>query len=197
MTSPEPLSLTVTASQAAPPAAATAPPDPFWAAATGPEGCPQGWMPGPVSMTAAERGHALNPLQYVPGAGMIYRAITGEDIPAPLKIAGAVATSAIAGGPLGALGSIVLNFVEELVRLGPDRSRPALPEGFAPGGSESGVTPVTPGTITTPGAYTTLATTVPDFLARPATDAASQAALQRGQAAYEWQRTLLLEHGVT
>jgi hypothetical protein len=57
-----------------------------------------------------------------------------------------------------------MNFVSELIRLGPDTSRPAAPEGMSQTGSEAGVQPVSPGSITTPGGYTTLATTLPDFL---------------------------------
>ena len=165
---------------------------------TGPEGCPQGWMPGKLTFSDAEAKAAINPLQYVPIVGTIYRAITGETLPTPLKIAGSVASAAILGGPIGVFGTVFLGLAEELVRLGPDLSRPALPQGFSMNGSEGGVSPVTPGTDTTPGGYTTLATTIPDFLTRPnpnQADTGGQAATQT-LAAYEWQRNAMVEHGV-
>jgi hypothetical protein len=155
-------------------------------------------MPGSVTFSDEEAKAAVNPLQYVPIVGTIYRAITGETLPTPLKIAGSVASGAILGGPIGAIGTVVLGLAEELVRLGPDLSRPALPEGFSMNGSEGGVSPVTPGSITTPGGYTTLATTIPDFLTRPnwnQADAGVQTATQT-LAAYEWQRNAMIEHGV-
>ncbi len=191
-------------------AAASSPPEPPGLATTGPEGCPQGWMPGKVEFTVEEAKSAVNPLQYVPIIGTIYRAITGETLPEPLKIASSVVSSAIFGGPVGALGAVAIGLVSELIRLGPDLSRPALPEGFANNGSEGGVSPVTPGSITTPGGYTTLATTIPDFLMRPepgyalasngsesgpATGPGAGAASQT-IAAYEWQRAAMIEHGV-
>jgi hypothetical protein len=131
---------------------------------TGAETCPQGQLPGPAEFTVDEANNAMNPLQYLPGVGMIYRQATGQTIPPPMAIAGSVVSGAIFGGPLGVLGSLVMNFVSELIRLGPDTSRPAVPEGMSQAGSEAGVQPVSPGSITTPGGYTTLATTLPDFL---------------------------------
>ena len=109
----------------------------------GPIGPDQLW-PTPIAITRDEFFRGLNPLHHVPVVGMIYRAITGESIPTPLKIGGAVVASAIAGGPLGALGAVFLGLAEELVRLGPDQSRPALPEGFSVNGSEGGMSPVKP-----------------------------------------------------
>ena len=131
---------------------------------TGSEACPQGWLPGPAAFSVDEAEHALNPLQHLPLVGMIYRQATGETLPPPLSILGSVATGAVLGGPIGVLGSVALNFVAELVRLGPDTSRPAAPEGMSLTGSEAGVQPVSPGTATEPGGYTTLATIMPDFL---------------------------------
>lgn len=180
-------------------------------ATTGPEGCPQGWMPGKVEFTVAEAKSVVNPLQYLPIIGTIYRAITGETLPEPLKIASSVASAAIFGGPVGAIGAVFIGLAEELIRMGPDQSRPALPEGFANNGSEGGVSPVTPGSITTPGGYTTLATTIPDFLMRPTPGTAFASngsesgpaagpwpgAASQAIAAYEWQRTAMAEHGAS
>ena len=134
---------------------------------TGSEGAPQGQLPGPAVFSRQEALNALNPLQYVPIAGMVYRQATGETIPPPLAIAGSVVSGAISGGPLGVLGSVLLNFVMELARIGPDLSRPPVPEGMDQTGSEAGIRPVSPGSIATPGGYASLATTLPDWLGGP------------------------------
>jgi hypothetical protein len=119
--------------------------------------------PQPVQYTFKQVLSALNPLQHVPVVGRIYRAATGDDIPAPLKILGA----GILGGPLGILGAAFMEMASEVIRMGPDTSRPPTPAGMAETGAESGMDPVTPGTLGQ-GQYVTLATTQPDWL-RPST----------------------------
>ncbi len=131
---------------------------------TGAEQCPQGQLPGAAKMTPAEAASGLDPLLFLPGVGMIYRAITGKTIPPPMDIASSVVSAAAFGGPLGILGSVMLNTITELARLGPDTSRPAVPEGMDVTGSEAGIRSVSPGSVTRPGGYTTLATVMPDFL---------------------------------
>eukprot|EP01037_Dinobryon_pediforme_P006684 gene6684-6754_t len=44
---------------------------------------------------------ALNPLQYLPVVGTIYRAVTGDHIPEPLRLMGSFVASGLMGGPLG------------------------------------------------------------------------------------------------
>ncbi len=137
----------------------------------GSEGCPQGWLPGKAVFSDQEALHALNPLQHLPVVGMIYRQATGESLPPPLAIAGAVGVGAVLG-PLGILGSVMLHLGMELATLKPDTSRPPVPEGMSVTGAEAPMGAVTPGSITRPGGYTTLATTVPDWLggAQPGLD---------------------------
>lgn len=150
---------------AALPATAPMPPPPrLTVFDTGAEGCPQGALPGAAVFSVDEAEHALNPLQHLPLVGMLYRQATGETLPAPLSVLGSVAVGAIFGGPVGIVGSVAINFAAELFRLGSDTSRPAVPEGMDGAGAEAGVQPVSPGSITRPGGYTTLATALPDFL---------------------------------
>jgi hypothetical protein len=131
---------------------------------TGSEQCPQGQLPGPIEFDPQEARNALNPLQYVPVVGMIYRQATGETIPAPLSIAGSVVTGAMLGGPLGILGSVLLNFASELVHLGADTSRPPVPYGMKVTGNEAGIQTGLPGETMPSDGYTTLATVLPQFL---------------------------------
>ena len=98
-------------------------------------------MPATYSFDDLLRG--LNPLHHLPVVGMIYRAATGETIPAPSRIAGSMATSALFGGPLGVLGTVVTSFVEELIRIGPD---PRIPKwGETPPIVQAGLFDTTPG----------------------------------------------------
>ncbi len=167
--------------------------------ATPPDGAgpigPEGYWPQPIDVPFRDVLKALNPLQHVPAVGTIYRAVTGDTIPAPLRILGA----GIFGGPIGILGAAVMSFVEALFTMGPDLSRPSVPFGMSATGSEAPMGAVTPGTLK-PGEYTTLATTAPEFLQSPTQFAGGDP--QRGVAAYqqaaqEWQRTQAVEKGLT
>ena len=166
--------------------------------ATPPDGAgpigPDGLWPQPLDVPFSDVLKSLNPLHHVPGVGTIYRAATGETIPAPLRILGA----GIFGGPIGILGAAVMSFVGALFTMGPDLSRPSAPAGMLATGSEAAMAPVTPGTLK-PGEYTTLATATPEFLQSPTQFASGGA--QRGHAAYqlasqEWLRTQSLEKGL-
>ena len=166
--------------------------------ATPPDGAgpigPDGYWPQPIDVPFKDVLRALNPLQHIPVVGTIYRAATGDDIPAPLRILGA----GIFGGPIGILGAAFMSFAEALLNMGPDLSRPSVPAGMSATGSEAPMGTVTPGTLK-PGEYTTLATTIPEFLQSPTQFA--DANKQRGLAAYqeagqEWRRTQALEKGL-
>jgi hypothetical protein len=152
-----------------------------------------GGFPGKLEPTTKEVLNGLNPLQHVPVVGMVYRAATGETIPTPMRVLGA----GILGGGLGMIGAAFMSLFEELVRMGPDTSRPSTPAGMSQTGSEAGVEPVTPGTLTG-NAYTTLATTTPEFLQGSGPNTAF---VQNGTAAYqqasmEWQRSQWAEKGI-
>jgi len=60
---------------------------------------PADWDPRHVGF--ADVLSALNPLQYVPGVGTIYRELTGDSVPPALRLAVAGAASLLFGGPLG------------------------------------------------------------------------------------------------
>ena len=120
---------------------------------------PDAAWPQPIKMSFGQVLSALNPLQHIPIVGRIYRAETGNDIPAPLKILGA----GLFGGPLGILGAAVGELFGEIFAMGPDTSRPAVPAGMQETGSEAGMEPVSPGTMAK-GQYLTLATTQPEWL---------------------------------
>ncbi len=149
-----------------------------------------GVWPQPVQVSRQEFLQGLNPLQHLPVVGMIYRAATGEQIPTTMRVAGA----GILGGIPGMLGAAFMGLLEELIRMGPDMSRPPVPAGMSQTGSEAAMEPVTPGTLAQ-GQYTTLATVTPEFLG-----GGDNTALARGTAAYQmaaadWSRSQALGQG--
>ena len=85
-------------------------------------------VPVPATFSVDELVAGLNPLHHVPVVGMIYRAATGETIPAAERIAGSVLGSAFFGGPLGVLVTVVASFVEDLIQKGPDPRAPKWDE---------------------------------------------------------------------
>ena len=162
----------------------------------GPIGPDQYW-PVPIEVSRDQFLRGLNPLHHVPVVGMIYRAVTGETIPAPMRVMGALLT----GGPAAALGAGFLGILEALFTLKPDLTRPSMPAGMS-ASNEAGMQSVTPGTLEDR-AYTTLATTTPEWLQSPAMLAPTMLAAEpgRGSAAYqqaslEWRRSELLEKGM-
>ncbi len=168
----------------------------LFGSATPPDGAgpigENGVWPVPLNVTRADFMHGLNPLQHLPVVGMIYRAATGEQIPSTMRVAGA----GILGGPLGMLGAAFMGLLEELIRMGPDTSRPPTPVGMSQTGSEAGMEAVTPGTLTN-GAYTTLATVTPEFLLNsPDIMLAQNATSAYQSASTEYQRSQMLEKGL-
>ncbi len=57
---------------------------------------------------------ALNPLQYLPVIGTIYRALTGDQIPEPIRRIGSLVVSFLAGGPIGAAINIAMVAAEKI-----------------------------------------------------------------------------------
>ena len=88
-------------------------------------------IPGHITFDDFLRG--LNPLQHLPVIGTIYRAVTGEQIPPPMRVLG----GAIFGGPVGMLTSAALVAAEQfqplerlsrVVRGEPDPAFPNPPD---------------------------------------------------------------------
>jgi hypothetical protein len=72
-------------------------------------------------MTFHELLSDLNPLQYVPVVGTIYRAITGDVAPEPLREGGSLVISALVGGPLGVATNLVMLGLEKLTGIDPEQ----------------------------------------------------------------------------
>lgn len=160
----------------------------------GPIGPDQHW-PTALDVSRDDVLRGLNPLQHVPGVGMIYRAATGEGIPATMRVLGA----GLVGGPLGMLGAGFMGIIEAMLTMKPDNSRPSVPAGMSATGSEAALDPVSPGELGA-GQYVTLATVQPEWLG-PAATMLAENELGRGGAAYqqaalEWNRSEMVEKGV-
>lgn len=127
---------------------------------------PENGSPGALPMTFGELMRGINPLHHLPVLGMVYRGVTGDTIPAPLRILGA----GIFGGPMGMVGAALTCLASEIFSMPPDLSRPALPAGM----SQSAEAGIQPGPIES-GGYVTLATAAPDWLGGMTLDQAASA----------------------
>lgn len=65
---------------------------------------------------------ALNPLQYLPVIGTIYRAVTGDEIPEALRRMGSLVVSALVGGPVGAAVNVAMLAVEKITGIDFDKT---------------------------------------------------------------------------
>lgn len=63
----------------------------------------------------------LNPLQYVPVIGTIYRALTGDVISDEARTVGSLVVSGLTGGPVGIAMNVATLAVEKLTGIDPDR----------------------------------------------------------------------------
>jgi hypothetical protein len=62
----------------------------------------------------------LNPLQYIPVVGTIYRSVTGDTIPEPARVIGSMIVSGLLGGPIGIALSIGALSVEKATGVDPE-----------------------------------------------------------------------------
>ncbi|MDB5413649.1 MAG: hypothetical protein JWR10_1984 [Rubritepida sp.] len=74
----------------------------------GTELSPDAAIPIPGEMSFDELLQGLNPLHHLPGAGMVYRAVTGEEIHPVVRVLGA----GLLGGPLGMALAGVMSAIE-------------------------------------------------------------------------------------
>jgi hypothetical protein len=64
---------------------------------------------------------ALNPLQYLPVIGTIYRAVTGDVIPEGLRRLGSMLVSGLLGGPIGLGINIATTLAEKATGIDPEK----------------------------------------------------------------------------
>jgi hypothetical protein len=62
----------------------------------------------------------LNPLQYIPVLGTIYRAVTGDTIPDTARFAGSLVVSGLTGGPIGVAMNIGFTAAEKVTGIDPE-----------------------------------------------------------------------------
>lgn len=61
----------------------------------------------------------VNPLQYLPVVGTIYRAVTGDDVHPAFRIAVSGVAAMLFGGPIGLAATMLMAGVDEIVHGGP------------------------------------------------------------------------------
>ncbi len=136
----------------------------------------------------------LNPLQYVPVVGTIYRAVTGDTIPEAARFAGGLVVSGLTGGPIGIAMNLGATLIEHLAGIDPERIGDRLlaelgighagPAHAAPPSLASAAPPATAVVASTPGAATA-----------PASLALASAA--PASSARAWSPAQLAAYGVT
>ena len=105
-------------------------PPPIPPAAMPPAATPS-FSPGPAAPAAPPTAAApspfhvllseLNPLQYLPVVGTIYRAVTGDTIPEAARFAGGLVVSGLTGGPVGIAMNLGATLLERLVGIDPEQ----------------------------------------------------------------------------
>ena len=85
----------------------------------------------------------LNPLQYLPVVGTIYRAVTGDRIPEEARTVGSLVMSGLTSGPAGVAISAAMMAVEKVIGIDPEKlSQSVLAEvGIGSSGSSSPASP--------------------------------------------------------
>ena len=62
----------------------------------------------------------LNPLQYIPVIGTIYRSVTGDTIPDSVRIIGSLVFSGLTGGPVGLATNAAMLALEKVTGIDPE-----------------------------------------------------------------------------
>jgi hypothetical protein len=68
----------------------------------------------------------LNPLQYIPVVGALYRAVTGDTIPEPTREAGSLVVSFLTGGPIGVASNLALLVGEKITGIDVEKTEKAI-----------------------------------------------------------------------
>ncbi|MGI4954054.1 MAG: hypothetical protein ACRYGM_19805 [Janthinobacterium lividum] len=90
----------------------------------------------------------LNPLQYLPVIGTIYRSVTGDTIPESARIAGSLVVSGLTGGPIGLALNVAFLGLQKATGIDPEAMGSTMLASLGLGsgsgsGSGSGAGPVT------------------------------------------------------
>jgi hypothetical protein len=86
---------------------------------------------------------ALNPLQYLPVIGTIYRAVTGDQIPEIMRRAGSLVVSTLLGGPIGAVTNLATTMLEKIGGIDVDKTMQAALGGHPSENAPSTASPPT------------------------------------------------------
>ena len=97
-------------------------PDPIAAPPAAPAAAPTAvTVHAPHHFSFRELLSELNPLQYLPVIGTLYRAITGDRIPEATREAGSLIFSGLTGGPIGVAVNLATEVVEKVTGIDPEK----------------------------------------------------------------------------
>ncbi len=129
----------------------------------------------------------LNPLQYVPVVGTIYRAVTGDTIPEAARFAGGLVVSGLTGGPVGIAMNLGTTLIERLVGIDPEKLGDRLL-------AELGIGHATPAHAALAAAAPPAPEAVPETVQPAAAGAVASAPVSSARA---WSPAQLAAYGVT
>ena len=163
--------------------------------------------PGPPSF-GRQLLSEMNPLQYLPVVGTIYRAATGDTIPQPARMAGSLVISALTGGPIGIAMNVGTTLLEQLTGFDPEVMGERLLADLGIGGhhNSSAVATATPSTVKGSGsapAVVTASATVPATVVAAGSDRVGATTPRNGEpgvqtsSARAWSPAQLAAYGVT
>ncbi|MGA3004620.1 MAG: hypothetical protein ABSE20_23160 [Acetobacteraceae bacterium] len=128
----------------------------------------------------------LNPLQYLPVVGTIYRAATGDVIPDAVRYTGSMIASGLLGGPIGLLSNIAVTLAEKATGIDPEKivaaqfhkAPPVAVTVLAPANATTAPTSATP--LATPASDSTQLALSPQQLAAYGVHKSKSGSLQMG-----------------
>jgi hypothetical protein len=171
----------------------------------------------PAAAAGSDQFHTLlselNPLQYLPVVGMLYRSVTGDTIPQGVREFGSFIVSGLTGGPVGLATNMALLVIEKATGIDPEAigqnllADVGIGHGATPQPATAQATPLTfptaigaaataTTTATATAAATTEATTTAATTAPPQGSPAAKAATPAVQTV-GWSPAQLSAYGVT
>jgi hypothetical protein len=103
----------------------------------------------------------LNPLQYVPVVGTIYRAVTGDTIPETAREAGSLVVSGLMGGPIGIATNVALLAIEKITGIDPEKIGHTVLAHLGIGGQETSAVAAAPRVASPPKPAAAVSSLVP------------------------------------
>ncbi len=139
----------------------------------------------------------LNPLQYLPVIGTIYRAATGDQIPEVARRVGSLIAGTLLGGPIGAAINVAIMIGEKITGIDLDQTGQMLLAGKEPPDLPGAAPTSAPSSIPTARTEAAAPAAAPPAAAPPAAAPPAAAAPAAASEAQAWSPAQLAAYGVS